>query len=288
MIDVNLNKYWHKQLHEQNSNWINRIKALHSERGYQVVRITGKSHVFSKRELPNDEKELYYQLHATFLIKKNQHFYREEQCRLHEAHFYKNQLRSDRELPENFNQETEQRTNPIIEFVPRSQFERFSYDRNAAVRYAELWWNDANPAYEFFEVNDCTNYVSQCLRAGGAPMRGYPNRATGWWYQNRDWSFSWSVAHALRWYLGGSTKGLQAREVDSPDKLLPGDVICYDFEGNGRFDHTTIVVAKNADQMPLVNAHTNNSRHRYWDYRDSMAWTPECQYKFYRIGTDML
>ena len=28
---------------------------------------------------------------------------------------------------------------------------------------------------------DCTNFVSQALRAGGAPMSGYPNRNKGWW-----------------------------------------------------------------------------------------------------------
>lgn len=191
-------------------------------------------------------------------------------------------------MPEQFSDHADYRANPIIELTPAEALERFVYDRSAAVRYAEHWWNDANPAYQFFEVNDCTNFISQCLRAGGAPMRGFPNRSVGWWYQNDDWSFSWSVSHAFRWYLSGSTKGLRATEVDSPDNLRPGDVICYDFQGDGRYDHTTIVVAKNANRMPLANAHTNNSRHRYWDYRDSMAWTPECQYKFFRIGADVL
>ena len=34
-------------------------------------------------------------------------------------------------------------------------------------------------------LNDCTNYVSQCLHQGEAPMRGYPNRVNGWWMQNK-------------------------------------------------------------------------------------------------------
>ncbi len=61
-------------------------------------------------------------------------------------------------------------------------------------------------------------------------------------------------------------------------------VICYDFEGDNRWDHNTIVVAKDANGMPLVNAHTNNSRLRYWTYEDSAAWTPNIQYKFFQIG----
>lgn len=77
---------------------------------------------------------------------------------------------------------------------------------------------------------------------------------------------------------------MKGTEVSSPDQLTYGDVICYDFEGDGRWDHTTIVTAKDAYGMPLVNAHTNNSRHRYWSYEDSMAWTENTKYKFFRIG----
>lgn len=115
-------------------------------------------------------------------------------------------------------------------------------------------------------------------------MRGAPNRNQGWWYQHDNWSYSWAVAHSLRWYLSGSTQGLKGREVSSPQELSPGDVICYDFQGDGRWDHQTIVVTKDAQGMPLVNAHTDHSRHRYWSYEDSTAWTPNIQYKFFRIG----
>lgn len=73
-------------------------------------------------------------------------------------------------------------------------------------------------------------------------------------------------------------------EVERASDLYPGDVICYDFQGNDRWDHTTLVVAKDSQGMPLVNAHTDNSRHRYWSYEDSTAWTEDCRYKFFRIG----
>jgi hypothetical protein len=43
----------------------------------------------------------------------------------------------------------------------------FRYDRLAAVRYAETYWNKRNPAYKNFEDN-CTNFISQCIRAGDA------------------------------------------------------------------------------------------------------------------------
>jgi hypothetical protein len=101
--------------------------------------------------------------------------------------------------------------------------------------------------------------------------------------RNNNWSYSWSVANAMRWHLSGSKSGLTAKEVERPEDLLLGDVICYDFQGDGRFDHTTIVVAKDKDGMPLVNAHTQNSRMRYWAYEDSTAYTPNIKYKFFSI-----
>ena len=157
-----------------------------------------------------------------------------------------------------------------------------AYNREAAVQYAEKWWDSYNPAYMAFDL-DCTNYVSQCLRAGGAPMRGHPNRSSGWWFVNRNWSFSWSVAHSLYWYLKGSRAGLRAQVVTSADQLLPGDVICYDFSGDGRWQHNTFVVAKDSNNMPLVNAHTINSRMRYWKYDDSTAWELNTEYAFFHI-----
>ena len=46
------------------------------------------------------------------------------------------------------------------------------YDRAKAVAYAHQWAYSRNPAYYDFSAigGDCTNFVSQCLRAGGAPM----------------------------------------------------------------------------------------------------------------------
>jgi len=165
------------------------------------------------------------------------------------------------------------------------------YRRAEAVAYAERWWNETNPAYEGFEVN-CTNYVSQCLFAGHAPMNYTGRRESGWWYKGRQngrewWSFSWAVADSLQRYLAQPRGyGLRAEAVDSPDRLQLGDVICYDWDGNGRFGHNTIVTAFAPDGTPLVNANTVSSRHRYWDYRDSYAWTGKTRYRFYHIADE--
>lgn len=164
---------------------------------------------------------------------------------------------------------------------------RRTYNRNKAKEYAERWWNDYNPRFRKFSV-DCTNFVSQCLYAGGFPMQDSGSRNRGWWYRgsggaNDSWSFSWSVAHSLHWYLAGGDTPIPVWEVHRPEELAVGDVICYDWSGNGRWAHNTIVTGHDGTGAPLVNAHTVNSRNRPWNYRDSHAWTPRTRYKFFHI-----
>ncbi|QRG68549.1 amidase domain-containing protein [Brevibacillus choshinensis] len=159
------------------------------------------------------------------------------------------------------------------------------YNAENAVAYAERYWNSPNPAYPHFN-DDCTNFISQCLYAGGIPMLFSKEKGKGWWIRTgkgSEWSYSWSVAHALYLMLKSGASPMRAVTKTSPDQLVPGDIICYDFDGDGRFQHNTIVVAKDANDMPLVNAHTTDSSMRYWAYEDSTAYTPNMRYAFFHI-----
>lgn len=162
----------------------------------------------------------------------------------------------------------------------------YYYNRQAAVDYANTWWDRHNPQFPAFQ-DDCTNFISQCLYAGGAPMRGMPNRSQGWWMIGlpERWSYSWSVAHSLRWYLETATKGLMATRVSSISELQLGDVIFYDFTGDGRIDHSTIVT-RIEEGIPYVNAHTMNSKNRHYAYENSSAYTAQMQYYFFHIHDD--
>ncbi|GGJ88141.1 hypothetical protein GCM10007063_08310 [Lentibacillus kapialis] len=262
------------------NNWWQRKKDLYYEREAEIVKISGQGDIYE--ELRHSGQVMYrYLLHLSFLVKQHSHFFREEQVIPFQFRWENGEIMEHQSVTPPFEMENE--ISIESESFRELSGERFSYDRRAAVQYAERWWNSYNPAYRRFNV-DCTNYVSQCMYAGGAPMRGAPDRASGWWYQNDNWSFSWAVAHSLRWYLSGSMSGLKGKEMELARDLIPGDIICYDFEGDGNWNHNTIVVAKDANDMPLVNAHTDNSRNRYWSYEDSTAWTPDIQYKFFRIG----
>jgi hypothetical protein len=249
------------------------------KRGAEIVKCNARGWIQSIKE--NESKtNVWYHVHLQSLIKQGNFFYIEEEVEPRLAVFYKNTLITDQMVAPVVEEQTWE---DVMEYESTEEVRSsYHYNRLAVVRYAETWWNSYNPKYKKFEV-DCTNFISQCVHEGGAPMRGYPNKRKGWWMQNNAWSYSWSVANSFYAYLKHSTTGLQAKQVPSPEVLMPGDVICYDFEGDGRWNHTTVVVAKDANDMPLVNAHTYNSRMRYWAYEDSSAYTSNIKYAFFHI-----
>ncbi|MEK5392634.1 amidase domain-containing protein [Margalitia sp. FSL K6-0131] len=258
---------------------INRKKDLMAKRNAEIVKVQARAKVKNKIEEDN-QTFLHYQIHLKYLIKQKEKMYIEEEIENRKATFYQEQLYNDQEIVPEFHVPNDQPPSLIND--ANDDRKSYNYDRLKAVQYAERWWNSYNPKYRKF-TDDCTNFISQCLHEGGAPMRGYPNRGQGWWMQNNNYSYSWATAHSLMQYLSTSKTGLRAKQVSSPQELNLGDVICLDFQGDGRFDHNTIVTGKDAYGMPLVNAHTYNSRNRYWAYEDSSAYTPNIKYKFFTI-----
>jgi hypothetical protein len=258
-----------------------RKRSCFHRRNAEIVHVKAKGKVEDIQKKADETEELVYTVHLQYFIKQGELFFLEEEVENRKSIFYKGVLIEDKEMVPVY---PEYRENPLSEEFGNTTegWSRYTYDRLKAVQYAEKWWNSYNPKYHQFEV-DCTNYISQCVHEGGAPMRGYPNRNKGWWMQNNNWSYSWSVANAFPRYLETSTTGLRAKQVNSAMELKLGDVICYDFEGDGKYNHTTIVTGKDANGEPLVNAHTYNSRMRYWKYEDSTAYTPNIKYKFFTI-----
>ncbi|QQZ08432.1 amidase domain-containing protein [Heyndrickxia vini] len=252
-----------------------------AKRNAEIVKVKAITNITDKQQ-DDDHTYVKFDVHMQYLIKQKEKMYVEEQLEHHIASFYKNKLYDTREIEHEDVILTPEKMDADFSSVREDIRISYRYNRLKAVQYAERWWNSYNPAYKKFDV-DCTNFISQCLHVGEAPMRGYPNKSQGWWLRGNSWSYSWSVANSLRLYLSTSKSGLQAREVSSPEELQLGDVICYDFQGDGRFDHNTIVTGKDAYGMPLVNAHTYNSRMRYWAYEDSSAYTPNIKYKFFTI-----
>lgn len=64
--------------------------------------------------------------------------------------------------------------------------------------------------------------------------------------------------------------------------LRVGDIIFYDFDGNGLFQHSAIIVEKNEEGI-VVNGHTPDSFHRQYSYTDSDSYTPNINYSYIKI-----
>lgn len=147
------------------------------------------------------------------------------------------------------------------------------YDRRDAVAYALRQWNKPNSRYAnmatFGGGGDCTNFTSQCLRAGGWPMDyRCSTYATEWWYrrigedsfdanENDWWSCTWAIAENHFRYLSinhGEAIDLRARPSRAR-ALRRGDLIYYDW-GSGIFGHSAIVTAHNRRGEPLVTYRT--------------------------------
>jgi Putative amidase domain len=258
---------------------IQRKVELYSNRNISLVKAYGNLEA-KNIWVENEVTYLNYTLHTRYFLKQNDLYFEEDQQERQMA-IENNVILYDIEFPieedeEDFEIEED---NLNDENIDRNNV----YNRFNAVKYAETWWDGHNNEYPLY-ANDCTNFISQCLRAGGLKMVGMPKAGVGWWYKNySSSSYSWRVAHALRKYLPGSKSGIKAEEVPTQKHLSLGDIILYDFEGDGRWNHCTIVVAKDENGEPLVNAHTQNSRKRYWSYYDSTAYTDNIKYKFFHI-----
>ncbi|MFC0561707.1 amidase domain-containing protein [Halalkalibacter alkalisediminis] len=276
------NKQFVEEVREgQQDEQVEKKRNMHKERGAEIVKVSVEGDIVRSSSL---DHQLFvdYCMRTEYLIQLKDELYIEEERENRRAIFTNEELVEDA-FNHQFELEREAVADPTVTMHQRNMNSR-PYNRREAVRYAERWWDDYNPGYRKFTDN-CTNFISQCLRAGGASMTGHSNREKGWWYRTDKWSLSWAVAHSLRWYLSGAQNGLRGIEKERASELEPGDLICYDFDGDGRWQHTTIVVAKDPNGEPLVNAQTANSRMRYWKYEDSTAWTPNIKYKFFQIVT---
>lgn len=152
------------------------------------------------------------------------------------------------------------------------------YDRKKAVKYAYQYALTPNEQYIYFKDNDCTNFVSQCLRAGGA--KDDYNKTHPWWYKDKKCSICWSVAASLYWYIKVSTEkgkgGIKAKTIylngDSKykssiaDILEVGDIVQYRNE-KGRIQHSAIItgfIYSYKGKEPLISQHTFEGLNVTW------------------------
>ncbi|MFJ3876314.1 amidase domain-containing protein [Streptomyces sp. NPDC090077] len=155
-----------------------------------------------------------------------------------------------------------------------------AYDYNAMAKYAEKYWSNYNPAYRKFNGNggDCTNFISQALKAGGwKPVPGTSSDYRNWWYDGTRQSDSWVGANEWAWFTLSNQRAANLANVYQMDI---GDILQVDFNKDGSKDHSMIVSYRSRAGMPYLTYHSTNT------YRKSLASIiasyPDARYFAYR------
>ncbi len=140
-------------------------------------------------------------------------------------------------------------------FVMAAPAEAYTYNRQAAVDCAKAnAYNDV-PGSSYFRTHggDCTNFVSNALKAGGwRQVSTNANPALNWYYNSlSSRSSSWAGVNPFREFAVASGRSTQVLFKDgtyylpgtSPIKI--GDIIqldgLYGSYPDGKWDHTMIV-----------------------------------------------
>ena len=118
------------------------------------------------------------------------------------------------------------------------------YDRPAAIAYAHAWAMKRNPKYgDFSDLGgDCSNFISQCLIAGGAVMN--ETKDTGWFYHSMNSrAAGWSaVPYLYKFLVNNRGRGPFGHEVPL-EEIEPGDIVQLKFAGMADYSHSLLVVA---------------------------------------------
>lgn len=140
-----------------------------------------------------------------------------------------------------------------------------TYNYKAMAAYAEKYWKNYNPAYRKFNDagGDCTNFVSQALKAGGWKHdSGVYSDYTNWWYDASYQSTSWVGANEWSWF---TLHHKRATNLSNVYYMGVGDIMQMDFDRDGSKDHTMIVSYRSSSGVPYLTYHSVNT------YRKSVA-----------------
>jgi hypothetical protein len=157
-----------------------------------------------------------------------------------------------------------------------------AYDYKAMVAYAQKYWNHYNPDYPDYNGEgaggDCTNFVSQVLKAGGwKHVPGYTSDYTKWFGNADIQSDSFVGVNEFSWFALSSKRVTPLANVYQADL---GDVIQMDFNRDGSKDHTMVVTYRDRSGVPYVTYHSTNTYNR--SVASLVASYPNAYYYAYR------
>lgn len=177
-----------------------------------------------------------------------------------------------------------------------------NYNRASAKSYIESYVTTPNKSYAWFgtgtDGGDCTNFVSQVLKAGGMPFTSQSSSPTTnhWYYYNSSWgtgrTATWTGAHQFRQYWADvngvgnkkaySFSAYSASELKTDNSkwlnvynvVKSGDIIQF-VDGSGHTYHSQVVHRtsyENGERKVSTAQHSvgerdNNPHNRYHNLR---------------------
>lgn len=144
-----------------------------------------------------------------------------------------------------------------------------AYDYQAMVDFATRHATpvpEDNVPYER-DTNDCTNFISHALAAGGwAEEVGWYQSDSAWWYNFNPWPFpdnhSYTWGGAENWQRFARDESKRVYELPGPSSLAIADVVqfeIFEYSTPGQPGHTMMVTDFAADGTPKMSYHTNDT-----------------------------
>lgn len=139
------------------------------------------------------------------------------------------------------------------------------YNYTAMVNYANRYWKNPNGSYRTYG-NDCTNFISQAMKAGGWKQKGsgFFDRKDKdkWYYGGHTWTTSYTWAGAENWYWFATKYSQRTRILSNVWQMGLGDVLQADWDRDNTIDHTMIVTGFSGNDEIYLTYHTNNTHNR--------------------------
>lgn len=138
---------------------------------------------------------------------------------------------------------------------------RAGYNYSAMSIYLEKYWSKYNSAYRNFasKGGDCTNFVSQALRAGGWKDKpGLYTNSAYWWYNSANQARAWTAVEYWASFARSSGRTTALKNVWD---LRVGDVLQIKPKGGNTKIHT-MMVSYFKNGVPYFTYHTSDRYRR--------------------------
>lgn len=158
------------------------------------------------------------------------------------------------------------------------------YNRAAAKAYSDQWALARNSEYPNWG-NDCQNFASQVLLAGGYPTNGSTESQCDpsvWWkpynlFSFWHWPWSWSVADCQRQLFSNRPQHFELWG-SSPVYMQGGGDILHIGQDSLSPTHSRVLMGPGYDSVDglyyqnLENQHTTDTYRRRWDLNLDPGW----------------